>query len=378
MTQPFVNSADQFFTGTGILLQGDPFRANTTGFGNVPLKDGRVEYFCAVGFPKDQPAATGFNELWATMQQVAQTHPNAAQYIPAGFAGFHWKMEDGDAPQHAGKTGWKGCWVIKFKNGFQPQVFDENRNAVPSPYNDVLDQEGKLVSQTQKPGVAHPFPCGHFVRVMCAIKPNKSAPPQSGLYLNFNMIQRVGYGTPIYSGPDYGQVMGSQQAAALPGMSAMPVGGPAPAMAQPQGVPGGALPGGVPAALPGAVPGGALPGVGGLPAPAGLPAAPGPAAPAPVETPQSRMIDQQYTYDQYIQAGYTEAGMIAQGLMRPAAAPQPPAGGGLPQPPGALPPAAGGLPGPGALPGQPPAAGALPGMPPAAGGLPPVNHTYNQ
>lgn len=362
MTQPFVNSADQWFTGTGILLQGDPFRANTTGFQGVPLKDGRVEYFMAIGFPKDQPAATGFNELYAMMYEVAKTHPNAAQYIPSNFAGFHFKLEDGDAPQNINKPGWKGCWVLKCKNGFQPQVFDENRNAVISPYIDNVDAEGKIVSQTQKPGVSHPFPCGHFVRAMIAIKPNKSAPPQSGLYINISMIQRVGYGTPIYSGPDYGSILGAQQAAALPGMSAIPTGGPAPVMAAGPGAPP-AGPASGPTGLPPA-PGAAAPAVGMPPAPGGLPAAPAaPPAPPVVETPQSRMIDQQYTYDQYIQAGYTEAGLIAQGLMRPAAQPAAPVGGGLPPAPTGMPPA-------------PPAA--TPGMPPAPGTLPPAGHQYNQ
>lgn len=362
MTQ-LQNTADQFFTGTGILLQGDPFRANTTGFNNVPLKDGRVEYYCAVGFPKDQPAATNFNALWAIMQQVAATHPYAGSYQASAWAGFHWKMEDGDAPANANKPGWKGCYVIKFKNGYAPAVFDENRQIVPSPYVDTVGADGKI-TQSQKPG-AHPFPCGHFVRVMCNVVPNKAAPPQSGLHINFSMIQRVGYGTVIHSGPDYSQIM-QQEHAALPGMSTMPVGGATPGLASP-GLPGPvggpALPGavgiqgpavGVGAALPGvaglpggpglpgALPGQTLPpsaGMGGLPAgPGGLPA--GPAALAPVvETPQQRMLVNDFPFEKYLEAGYTEEILVQQGKMRPAAAAAAAAGPtGLPPGPGQLPP----------------------------------------
>ena len=330
------NSADQFLTGTGILVSGDPFRANTTGYQGVALKDGREEYFCAVAFPKDQPAATRFDELYALMQQEAAKHKYAASYQATQWVGFHWKMEDGDAPQNVAKPGWKGCWVIKFKNGFQPQVFDVDQSAVPSPYNDTIGPDGKKVQQLKG---AHTFPCGHYVRVLCSIKCNDSAPPQSGIYINFHMIQRVGYGTPIVSGPDYTSILNQAPAAALTGMSTMPVGGSAPAMGAQPGMPpaAGAMPG-----LPGATPAApATPGAGlppAAPAPAAAPAVP-PAAPV-VEGPQSRMIATDYTYDQYIASGWTEEALVANGKMQPAAAAAPAA----PMAPPAAPAAPGGHP----------------------------------
>lgn len=336
------NSADQFLTGTGILVSGDPFRANTTGFQGVALKDGREEYFCAVAFPKDQPAATRFDELYALMQQEAAKHKYAASYQATQWVGFHWKMEDGDAPQNVAKPGWKGCWVIKFKNGFQPQVFDVDQSAVPSPYNDTIGPDGKKVQQLKG---AHTFPCGHYVRVLCSIKCNDSAPPQSGIYINFHMIQRVGYGTPIVSGPDYTSILNQAPAAALTGMSTMPVGGSAPAMGAQPGMPpaAGAMPG-----LPGATPAApATPGAGlppAAPAPAAAPAVP-PAAPV-VEGPQSRMIATDYTYDQYIASGWTEEALVANGKMQPAAgaAPAAPAAAAAPAAPMAPPAAPGGHP----------------------------------
>lgn len=330
------NSADQFLTGTGILVSGDPFRANTTGYQGVALKDGREEYFCAVAFPKDQPAATRFDELYALMQQEAAKHKYAASYQATQWVGFHWKMEDGDAPQNVAKPGWKGCWVIKFKNGFQPQVFDVDQSAVPSPYNDTIGPDGKKVQQLKG---AHTFPCGHYVRVLCSIKCNDSAPPQSGIYINFHMIQRVGYGTPIVSGPDYTSILNQAPAAALTGMSTMPVGGSAPAMGAQPGMPpaAGAMPG-----LPGATPAApATPGAGlppAAPAPAAAPAVP-PAAPV-VEGPQSRMIATDYTYDQYIASGWTEEALVANGKMQPAA----PAAPAAPMAPPAAPAAPGGHP----------------------------------
>lgn len=336
MTQAIQNSADQFLTGTGILLQGDPFRGNTTGFNNVPLKDGRVEYYCAVGFPKDQPQATNWDALWAVMNQVANTHKYAASYQQSAWAGFHWKYEDGDAPQNVSKPGWKGCHVIKFKNGFPPNVFDEKGQLVPSPYIDSTDATGKFTQQ-QKPG-AHPFACGHFVRVLCSIKCNESAPPQSGIYINFHMIQRVGYGTEIHSGPDYTSIVNSAPVAQLAGMSTMPTG----AAAAPgvSSVPPGAAPatpgavGGAPITAPPATPGAApaapgaaqgmpptAPPVAAAPAAPGVPpAAPGgaPAAPPVAETPQSRMLVADATYDQYIQQGWTDDLLVQHGKMRPA------------------------------------------------------------
>ena len=330
------NSADQFLTGTGILVSGDPFRANTTGFQGVELKNGREEYFCAVAFPKDQPAATRFDELYALMQQEAAKHKYAASYQATQWVGFHWKMEDGDAPQNVAKPGWKGCWVIKFKNGFQPQVFDVDQSAVPSPYNDTIGPDGKKVQQLKG---AHTFPCGHYVRVLCSIKCNDSAPPQSGIYINFHMIQRVGYGTPIVSGPDYTSILNQAPAAALTGMSTMPVGGSAPAMGAQPGMPpaAGAMPG-LPGATPAApaTPGAGLPPT--APAPAAAPAVP-PAAPV-VEGPQSRMIATDYTYDQYIASGWTEEALVANGKMQPAAAAAPAA----PMAPPAAPAAPGGHP----------------------------------
>lgn len=327
------NSADQFLTGTGILVSGDPFRANTTGFQGVELKNGREEYYCAVAFPKDQPAATRFDELYALMQQEAAKHKYAASYQATQWVGFHWKMEDGDAPQNVAKPGWKGCWVIKFKNGFQPQVFDVDQSAVPSPYNDTIGPDGKKVQQLKG---AHTFPCGHYVRVLCSIKCNDSAPPQSGIYINFHMIQRVGYGTPIVSGPDYTSILNQAPAAALTGMSTMPVGGSAPAMGAQPGMPpaAGAMPG-----LPGATPAApATPGAGlppAAPAPAAAPAVP-PAAPV-VEGPQSRMIATDYTYDQYIASGWTEEALVANGKMQPAAAAAPLAPPAAPMAPPAAP-----------------------------------------
>lgn len=339
------NSADQFLTGTGILVSGDPFRANTTGFQGVALKDGREEYFCAVAFPKDQPAATRFDELYALMQQEAVKHKYAASYQATQWVGFHWKMEDGDAPQNVNKPGWKGCWVIKFKNGFQPQVFDVDQSAVPSPYNDTVGPDGKKVQQLKG---AHTFPCGHYVRVLCSIKCNDSAPPQSGIYINFHMIQRVGYGTPIVSGPDYTSILNQAPAASLAGMSTMPVGGTTPAMSAQPGMPpaAGGMPGlpgaGMPPATPAApvTPGAGMPPA--APAPAAAPAVP-PAAPV-VEGPQSRMIATDYTYDQYISSGWTEEALVANGKMQPAAAAAPMAPPAAPMAPPAAPAAPGGHP----------------------------------
>lgn len=360
------NSADQFLTGTGILVQGDPFFGNTKGHNGQPLKDGRVEYFVAIAFPKDQPQATNFDALYAVMQQVAVTHKYAATYQASQWVGFHWKLEDGDAPQNVTKPGFKGCWVLKFKNGFQPNVFDEKGQIVPSPYEDGKDAQGNFV-QTRKPG-PHTFPKGHYVRVMCAVKSNDVAPPQSGLYLNFTMIQRVGYGTEIQTGPDYSQVINQNAAAALPGMSAMPTGSPStPAGAAAPGMPG--MPGGAPAGgapgmpgLPGAgatvtpgmpgTPGGAVPGMPGMP---GAPSAPATPPPAAVETPQQRMLVNDYSYDQYIASGqWTEELLIQHGKMRPAAAASAPGVPGVPGGPG------------------------MPGTPPAAGTLPGPGHVYNQ
>jgi hypothetical protein len=136
---------------------------------------------------------------------------------------------------------------------------------------------------------------GYFVRVNVYVNGNGVKPNETnkkpGIYLSPNLVELVGYGEEIQSGPDAADRFGKAGAPVYlpPGMSATPVAGAGAAVGALPGLPG--IPGAasVPA-LPGvAVP--ALPALPGLPpvpgAPVGLPALPGlpPVPGAPVGLP---------------------------------------------------------------------------------------------
>lgn len=207
-------------TPVGRLVAGDVFKANTTDQQGRPLviKSGpnagqpKVEYYFAVAIPKTDPT---FNtEVMAKLQAAAKTgFPTLfdanGQCLRPDFA---WKIVDGDSriPNQnntipATKEGYPGNWVISFKGGFAPKVYTKGGEAV------ITDPEA--------------IKRGYYIRVYGSVTGNGEM-QKPGIFLNPNMVEFVGYGEEIISGPDGASVFGGAPAANLPaGASAIPMAG---------------------------------------------------------------------------------------------------------------------------------------------------------
>ena len=352
MTQAaFQDSPELFITGVGRLVQGDAYNKQTKDYSTQKeLAPEKQKYYVGVAFDKTQDAITKFPTIWGIMQQAAAGHPAAAMFAKQNWSGFKFKFEDGDAPKNADKVGWKGCWILKFSNGFAPTILDENQMDV-----------------SQNPDAVYR---GCYVRIVGSAKQNGASGDQAGIYLNFGTIQRVAHGEPIRTGPDVRALLGGAPVALPPGASAIP-------QAAPGGIATAGMPGAAPVGMPGAAPAGV---------PAGLPAGPGappamtppPAAPAPVDK-QSLMLGG-LNYQQHIDAGWNDELLVAHGKMQPVpapvAAPAPAAPPAMTPPPAAAP-----MSMPGAAPvGQP--IGTLPvgvpSAPAAPAGMPGMPHSYAQ
>ena len=226
-------------TPVGRMVQGDPFVANTKDHEGRPLTDQqgqpRVNYFFAIAIPKTDP---GFAELWAKMQAIALAgFPNGESQLPA----FAWKVTDGDLPPHNTKEGFPGHYILKCSNGFEPKVYTAGGK-------DLITSEN--AGQLKR---------GYYVRAYISIKANGSS-LKPGLYLNPSMVELVGYGPEIVSGPDGAAIFGGTPAALPAGASATPL-APTTVIASPAAMPGmnviadpnAAIAQAQPAAMPGAV-----------------------------------------------------------------------------------------------------------------------------
>lgn len=271
----------------GRIVMGSLYDPGTTDAEGKPLvvKTGpnagqpRVNYFFALAIPKGaEPhwAHTPWGQqIWAIGNQA---HPNAAQ-SPA----FAWKIEDGDSqiPNKKGRKpcdneGWKGHWILKFSGGFAPKVYQ---------------QEGSGYVQVMQKDFCKP---GYFVEVAFSADGNGST-SQPGVYINHSMVCFRAYGTEITFGPDVASA-GFGQSALPAGASATPMAGTAP------------LPG-IPA-IPGAIP--VMPNTGFVQVP---PPAMAPPAPMAVPVRQMTAAANGVTRDAYIAAGWTDAQLVANGLM---------------------------------------------------------------
>ena len=224
------NKPTQLLTPVGRLVQGDCFEPQTKDSDGNPLliKNGpnvgqpRVDYFMAIAIPKTD---VGYNELWAKI------HGEARASFPSLFDAqgacinpkFAFKVMDGDSqvPNTKGakpcdKVGFPGNWVVSFSGGFAPKCYIINNGAAQ------LITDPTMLKR------------GYFIRIAGSVKGNGSN-QQPGIFMNHSMVELVGYGEEIISGPNAEDVFGA--AAALPvGASATPLAGTAmaaPAMAAP-------------------------------------------------------------------------------------------------------------------------------------------------
>jgi hypothetical protein len=287
--------AAEFLTGTGRMVQGHPMNEVTKNMkgGQLTDKQGqpRSEYFFAVAFPKSDPE---LQKVFAVMKQEAQSGFRNNEWQ---WPTFSWKYIDGDSPQFSNKEGFPGCYIIRFKGGFPAKCY-------------TVGGKNLIVDKSQ-------IKTGDYVRVYGTISPNEDA-QKPGIYINPSLVELVGYGDPIVSGPDGTQVFGNADPATLPpGASTVPTGG----------------------------------------------------TPIAETTYQMTAAAGGFTREQYIGKGWTDQQLIAKGLMV-ANTPGPASGPGAPGPasgPGAPGPASGpGAPGPASGPGAPGPAGG-PGAPGPAG-----------
>lgn len=291
------------FTGSDKDQQGNPRVVKTGPNVGTP----QVQWFAGVAFAKNDPAWPAF---YALLYGVAATA--WPQYFPQGVNGactnpkFAFKIIDGDGHDEKGqpwntREGFAGHWVVRFTNGFPPKVV---RHMGGGTYVEVTNpKEMKR---------------GDYVQMSGNIVTNGNQ-QNPGVYVNFNLVNLVGFGQEIQSGPDAAQAFGSTSAALPPGASPIPL---APAAAPPPGaapppLPAQAPPGmPAPAAAPPPIPGaGAPPYPGYMATPGGPP--PAPAAPPPAPPPARQMTAAAggVTYEAFIQQGWTEDQMRQAGYL---------------------------------------------------------------
>lgn len=273
----------QITTPVGRLVGGSLYEPRTTDYEGKPLvvKTGanagkpRVEYAFGVAIAKTPGVAHWASEAWgAPIWALAHAaFPNGETQRPD----FAWKITDGDSTvpnkrsvKPCDREGFKGHWVVWFSGGTAPRIYNANGTQM------LLDKD------VVKPG--------HYVQVCGNVTDNK--PSQSpGLYWNHSMVAHAGFGPEISFGPDVSQAGFGQGVTLPPGASAVP---PATALAS------------TPPAPPGA---------------AVVAAPPPPAAPAKQMTAAAGGA----TYEAMIAAGWTDATLIANGMMlAPVAASVPP------------------------------------------------------
>lgn len=311
-----VNAFSHLFP-PGRMVQGDLYKAHTTDMQGNPLttKSGpnvgkeRVEYPFAVAIAKT-PGVTH----WGLEPWGVKILAFGRQMWPQGQAEsskFAWKIVDGDSREFNEGTpprrwcdheGYPGHWVVKFKSGFAPKIYDVEGN--------VLGQVGYVK-------------CGYFIEVLGTIDTNENA-GKPGIYINHSMVAFRGFGPEIKSGPDF-KTSGLGQSALPAGASAAPVGN----ATLPSQLPATAAPGGPPpppasAAAPppaAAAPTPVQPAPGFLappPAAAGAPPPPPAAAaapPPPAAGPQMTAAANGVPYASFIAKGWSDAQLRASGYL---------------------------------------------------------------
>lgn len=343
-------TATRFTSPVGRLVQGDLGKPQLTDQQGAPRikKSGPnagqpdPQYFIAVAFKKsfanwadEISQRTELGAFLAVLDAQARADFPHLFPVPGGpcvLPTFSWKIVDGDGVDTAGKSnatkeGFAGHWVVRFSSAFAPKCF----------------QQPNFAAHQQLPD-ASVIKRGFYIQVDGTVDGNKNA-QKPGIYVNLDMVNWVGNGPEIVSGPDASERFGAG-AALPPGASALPVGmlpaGPgavapaAPAAAAP------AYPPAAPAAplapapaapvyaaaaspvpaSPAPAPAAPVQPYAGYMAPAPAPAAPAapPPAPAAPAAPVGRQMTAAangVTYEAYQAAGWTDDQLVQAGMMAP-------------------------------------------------------------
>lgn len=288
----------------GRLVQGDLYKPQTTDMYGKPLvyKSGpsagqpRSQYFIGYAIPK------GGEQHWS-QTAWGKLIWDAGHADSKGLAqrpDFAWKILDGDSQipmqnnkKPADNPDFRGHWIVRLSSGYPPKLYSVQNGAV---------------SPLAEPGY---IKAGHFVEANASFDFNGDQ-QRPGMFANLNMVCFRAYGPVIEFGPDP-QAAGFGGGALPAGASATPPAGPMPATP------------GAPAAAPAYVPPTAAPvavvpnvafvqqAAGQVAAPPAPPAPPAPAAPVRQMTAAANGA----TYEQYIDAGWNDAQLVAGGLMLP-------------------------------------------------------------
>lgn len=186
----------EFLTDCGRLVQGslyDPKTEDAEG-NTLTIKKGanagqqRYDYFFSIAIPKKTAhwKDTKWGELiWNVGQQA----------FPKGQAnssGFFWKITDGDSDIPNGneippssRPGFKGCWVIRFKSCFAPQIWN--------PRTKTYITEKNFIN------------LGDYIQVFGFVLGNKST-QSPGVFINPRYIAFQGYGERILLGKNINEV----------------------------------------------------------------------------------------------------------------------------------------------------------------------------
>lgn len=312
----------------GRLVQGSLYDPSTQDANGNPLttKTGanagqpRVDYWFRLAIPK------GAEGHWANTpwgQQIWQIGHAAFPQV-ASAPGFSWKVEDGDDAtpniQRKGRRncdaeGWPGHWIIKFSGGFAPKVYRA---------------EGAGWAQIMEKDAVKP---GYWIEVAGSVDSNNNA-QKPGVYVNHSMVCFRGYGPEIVFGPDVASagfgaspLPAGVSMAPLPSAAPMPAAAPMPGAPAVPPLPGAAVPaapGSTPSPIPAAAGASGVPGmtpspsspIPVVPAPGFVqvpPPAPAPAPAAPVR--QMTAAANGIPYEAYAEKGWTDAMLVANGLM---------------------------------------------------------------
>jgi len=286
-----------FTTPVGRMVMGSLYNPQTTDAEGKPLtvKSGpnvgqpKVQFFFALAIPK------GTEQHWSQTEWGALIWKTGHEAFPQGQAdspSFAWKIVDGDStvPNSTGKKpcdreGYPGNWVLSFSSGFAPKIYNKDGTATITEPDAV-----KL---------------GYYIQVNGDVDGNGSA-LKPGVFLNHSMVALSAFGEEIQVGRDASQA--GFGAAPLPaGAMVTPPASFAPAMppgtpvwGDPEGPRVGVTPSVVQAPM-------------APPAPAFLQVPPAPpAAPAHVMLPAAGGA----TYEAMIAAGWTDALLVAHGMMQ--------------------------------------------------------------
>lgn len=295
----------EFLTPVGRLVSGSFFEPQKSDHQGKPKEESDWNYYVGMAFPKT--AANWWDEqgelgaVFNALRAAASEHYRGQENV----ANFKWKIDDGDSPKHAEKSGYPGHWILKFNRQHSIGACPVYNNQNP-PQVIVDPQQAKR---------------GHWYRISGSSKANGATGDQAGVYVNMSMAQWCAHGEEIVGGPSASQVFGAAPSALPAGASTQPL-APAAAMPAAPGAPPAASSPATPAALPQTPPAAASPAPAAAPAqqPGTVPAPnfatgggydPAPAAPAaaPVEE-KYQYAGGAYSKAALLQAGHTEA-MIA-------------------------------------------------------------------